>query len=97
MVCSLKSGTGAFRLFFKSIFVFPALCCTQSISSAVMISHITSLAATGELLAAQTVLALRPLETSTTASDLMKRIEQNGGKLFAKNRLLASGSKLYLS
>lgn len=50
-----------------------------------LISHITSLAATGEL-AAQTVLALRPLETSNTAFDLMKHIEQNGGKLFAKNR-----------
>lgn len=83
-VCSLKSGTGAFPLFFNSIFVFSAPCCTQCTSSAV----ITSLAATGELLVALTALALRPLATLTTASDLMKHVNQKREKLFAKNRLV---------
>lgn len=50
--------------------------------------HITSLAATGEVLAAQTVLALMPLETSAAASNLMKHIEQKRGKLSAKNRFM---------
>lgn len=64
------------------MYVFPALYCTQCTS--VVIFHITSLAATGELPAAQTALLLRPLGTATTASDLMRHIEQNGGKLLAK-------------
>lgn len=50
--------------------------------------HITSLAAPGEVLAAQTVLALKPLETSISASDLRKHFEQKGRKLFAKNRFV---------
>jgi len=86
-VCSLKSGPGAFPLIFCSIFSFPAPCCTQMYFLCCDSFHIASLAATGVLIA-QTVLALRPRETSTTASALMKHIEQKCVKLFAKNRFV---------